>query len=49
MGGLGMYPDLSGMGESVDVIWAFRRAGITERDVALFYGVNLRLRRWWMI
>jgi len=45
MGGLGTYPDLSGKGERVDVIRAFRRAGLTERDVALFYGVKVAVEK----
>ena len=42
---MGTYPDLSGKGECVDVIWAFSRVELTERDVALFYGVKVAVEK----
>ena len=45
MGGLGTYPDLSWKGERVDMTRAFRRAGLTERGISLFYGVKIMVEK----
>mmetsp|Transcript_62470 Transcript_62470/g.75168 ORF Transcript_62470/g.75168 Transcript_62470/m.75168 type:complete len:417 (-) Transcript_62470:65-1315(-) len=39
------YPDLGGKGSRETVIAAFRRSGLTERDVALFYGVRVAVEK----
>jgi len=36
-------PDLSGRGNRSDVINAFRRSGLTERDVTIFYGIRVAI------
>jgi len=41
----GSLPDLSGRGNRSDVIAAFRRAGLTERDVAIFFGIRVAVEK----
>lgn len=41
----GPFPDLSGRGDRSDVIKAFQRAGLTERDVTLFYGIRVAVEK----